>query len=109
MLNPVLAARQQKRQQDQLRTSFAEYDGKLIIAQSQDCTPIAEYAKQQQAIGNVGSADMRHAAKIPNVIIEKYCNEHGVTFAEVMRNPVHMKRICNDPANAAFRIWKGKL
>lgn len=108
-MNPVLAARMQKRSLDQVQTSFAEQDGKLIIAQTQDCTPIAEWAKEQQAVGNYGSSDMKHAAKIPNVIIEKYCNEHGVTFAEVMRNPAHMKRICNDPANAAFRIWRGQL
>src|SRR6478736_4477735 len=104
-MNPVLQARMQKRNLDHVRTSLVEQDGKLVIAQTQDCTAIAEYAKQQQAIGNVGSSDMKHAAKIPEVILNKYMNEHGVTYHELMTNPVHFKRICNDPANAAFRIW----
>ncbi|HEX7644851.1 MAG TPA: hypothetical protein VF472_21835 [Burkholderiaceae bacterium] len=87
----------------------AEYDGKLFIGASQDCTPIAEFAKAQHNAGFHGSQEMRHAARIPNVIIEAYCNEHHVSFADVMSNPEHMKRICNDPKNAAFRIWPGKL
>jgi|ERR1043165_5972052 hypothetical protein len=109
-MNPALHAIQSRRRAAQaLTTSFAEYDGKVFIGQSQDCTPIAEWAKEQRAIGAIGGRDMRHAARIPNVIIEKYCNENGVRFAEVMRDPVHIKRICNDSANAMFRIWPGRL
>lgn len=105
-MNPVLAARITKKSAE-MKTSFAVQDDRIVIAQSQDCTPIAELANTLRQAGAVGSSEMRHAAKIPNVIIEKYMNEHGVTFAEVMNNPIHMRRICNDPANAAFRIWKG--
>lgn len=107
-MNPALQAIQ-KRRAGELSTSMAERDGKLIIAQSQDCTGIAEYAQRQQKAGEYGSSEMRHAARIPDVILTQYMNETGVTFAELMRDPVHMKRICNDPKNAAFRIWKGQL
>lgn len=107
-MNPVLAARQAKKQSD-MQTKFHASGEDIIIAQSQDCTPIAEWAKTQAAAGAVGSSEMRHAARIPNVIIEKYCNENRVTFQEVMNNPIHFKRMCNDPANAAFRIWKGVI
>lgn len=107
-MNPVLAARQQKKAAE-MQTRFHAHGEDIIIAQSQDCTPIAELASQMRQAGAVGSSDMKHAAKIPNVIIEKYMNEHGVTFQEVMNNPVHFKRMCNDPANAAFRIWKGQI
>lgn len=108
-MNPVLAARQQKRALDQVRTTILETDGKLIIGQSQDCTAIAEYAKQAQSLGNVGSSDMKHAAKIPDVIINKYLNETGISYQELMSNPVHFRRICNNPDNAAFRIWRGQV
>lgn len=107
-MNPALRAIQQRRA-GELSTHVGELDGKLVIAQSQDCTGIAEWAKVQQNAGLHGSSEMRHAARIPDVIINAYMNETGVTFAELMRDPVHMKRICNDPKNAAFRIWKGAL
>lgn len=107
-MNPVLAARQAKRATD-MKTSFHAQGDDIVIAQSQDCTPIAEWAKVQSSIGAVGSSDMRHAARIPNVIIEKYMNENKVSFHEVLNNPVHMRRIVNNPDNAAFRIWQGKV
>ncbi|HEY8027699.1 MAG TPA: hypothetical protein VIF60_24375 [Burkholderiaceae bacterium] len=92
-----------------LDAKFVEQDGKLFIGASQDCVPIAEFAKAQQSAGYHGSSEMRHAAKIPNVIIEAYCNDNKVSFADVMNNPEHIRRICNDPKNAAFRIWPGRL
>lgn len=105
-MNPVLAARMQKKNAD-MKTSFHVHGEDIIIAQSQDCTPIAEWANTQRQSGELGSSDMRHAARIPNVIIEKYMNENRVSFHEVMNNPAHMRRIVNNPDNAAFRIWKG--
>jgi hypothetical protein len=105
-MNPVLAARQSRRA---LTTSFAEYDGRVFVQQSQDCTPIAERAKALHNAGAHGSADMKHAATIPDVILEKYMNEHRVTYADLMNNPEHFRRICNDPDNKMFRIWPGRL
>jgi len=93
----------------ELSTTFAEQDGKLFISRAQDCTPIAEDAKRRHNAGEFGTGDMRHAARIPNVVIEQYMNDNGVSFAEVMCNPQHMKRIVEDPKNSAFRIWKGRL
>jgi len=52
---------------------------------------------------------VKHAARIPLVIVEAYCNTNNVSFADVMTDRAHMKRIVEDPANAAFRIWKGRL
>lgn len=107
-MNPALAARLQRRGAG-LTTSFAEHDGKVFIGQSQDCTPIAERAKALHNVGAFGSSEMKHAAEIPEVILNKYMNEHGVSYAELMSNPVHIKRICNDPDNKMFRIWPGRL
>lgn len=106
-MNPALQAIQHRR--GALTTSFAEHDGKIFIAQTQDCTAIAERTKRLHNDGAHGSADMKHAATIPQVILEKYMNKHRVSYAELMRDPVHIRRICNDPDNAMFRIWKGRL
>lgn len=107
-MNPVLAARLARRT-GALQTSFAEADGKVFIAQTQDCTPIVERAQALHKAGEFGSSDMRHAATIPMVILEKYMNEHRVSYQELMSNPEHFRRICNDPDNSMFRIWPGRL
>jgi hypothetical protein len=109
-MNPALAARLARRAvRGALTTSFAEHDGKVFIAQTQDCTPIVERAQALHKAGMYGSSEMRHAATIPNVILEKYMNEHRVSYAELMGNPEHIRRICNDPDNKMFRVWPGRL
>jgi len=90
-------------------TSYHHHGDEMIVNRSQDCTPIAEYAKAQHNAGYHGSSEVKHAARIPLVIAEKYCNENSVTFAEMMTDTKHMKRLVEDPANDAFRIWKGRL
>lgn len=92
-----------------LETRFHFHDGNMTVERIQDCDPIAEYAKAAHNQGHHGSSEMRHAAKIPNVLIEHYCNRHGITYHEWIANPEHIRRMLNDPDLAAFRIWKGKV
>lgn len=56
-----------------------------------------------------GDKEMRPLATIPGIIIQQYCNEQGVSFAEFMRNPVHATRMLNDPALRDFRIHPGRV
>ncbi|UOD28783.1 hypothetical protein INH39_25580 [Massilia violaceinigra] len=90
-------------------TTFQEQDGRLFIGRSQDCTAIAEDAKRRHNAGEFGTSELKHAARIPNVIVEQYCNDTGVSFEQFMADPVHIKRVVQDPKNDAFRIWKGAL
>lgn len=92
-----------------VQTLMHEEDGKTIFERVQDCTPIIEYCKGMQAIGNVGSSEMKWAGKIPKVEVEKYMNTHGISFQEFCANPVHVQRYMNDPDHAMLRIWTGKL
>jgi hypothetical protein len=92
-----------------MQTRLTEQDGRLIIANSQDCTLIAEHAKALHNAGMHGSSDMRLAASLPQVIVEKYCNERGINFQQFMNDPEHIKRVCNDPDNQMFRVWPGKI
>lgn len=75
----------------------------------QDCTPILEHATALSNEGVHGSGEMKHAARIPFVIVEKYINDHGISFAEFMGNREHVKRMLNDPSLAGFRVWKGAV
>jgi hypothetical protein len=79
----------------------------LVTGTVQDCTPIAEYAKARQNAGMVGSSEMRHAASLPLAIVETYCNVNGLTLDQWLGDPIHAKRMLNDPALADFRIWRG--
>ena len=83
--------------------------GSMTFETVQDCTAISEHCKEQRAIGNVGSGDLKHAAKIPEVIVQAYCNLKGITFREFIINKVHVRALLNDPAYADFRIWEGKV
>ena len=94
---------------DGVSTFFAQEDGKIITGTSQDCTPILEDVKERHNQGQFGSSEMKHAARIPNVAIELYCNTNGIEYAEWVSNPVHIKRMLNDPELSAFRIWPGRV
>ena len=84
-------------------------EGGLVTGTVQDCTPILEYAQARHREGHHGSSDMKLAATIPFVIVEKYCNDNGITFQELMNSDAHKKRILNDPDLSYFRIWKGRI
>lgn len=92
-----------------LDTKIAMQEGGMVIGRSQDCTPIAEYAKRRHIEGQHGNKEMKFAASIPYVICEKYCNDNGIEFSEFMGNPAHMRAVLNDPALAHFRIWPGRI
>ncbi|NKJ22018.1 hypothetical protein [Dyella sp. SG609] len=62
-----------------------------------------------RAAGAIGSTEMRHAARVPAVLVESYCNRNGITVHEFMANDEHVSRLLNDPAIEPFRIWKGKV
>lgn len=111
-MNPVLAARQHRQaivNAPAVATRIMIEGDSMHIKRTQDCVPIAERARAMHNEGMHGSKELKLAASIPDVIIEKYMNEHGVTFAEVIGDPVHMRRIVNDPDNKMFRIWPGRI
>jgi len=92
-----------------LDTRIFTQDDRLVIGRSQDCTAILEDAVHRHNEGLHGTADVKHAARIPEVIVEKYCNDHKISFHEFMGDEVHIKRLVEHPDNSMFRIWKGKL
>jgi len=92
-----------------VQTVVALEDGNLVTGTVQDCTPIAEYAKARQNEGLHGSKDMKLAASIPFVMVDKYCTDHGITFADFQRDKSHIRHMLTDPALAHFRIWPGRI
>lgn len=75
----------------------------------QDVEPHMNHAAYLRSMGEVGTKEMRHAAVLPNVLVEKYLNDHGISMHEFTVNPEHLKRMLNSPELAAFRVWQGKV
>lgn len=92
-----------------VQTVVALEDGKLITGTVQDCTPTLEDATARRNAGFTGTSEMRHAARFPPVLLEKYCNDAGIQFSEFMRDAVHVRRMLGDPALKGFRIWEGRV
>ena len=91
-------------------TKFHMQGDSMVVQRFQDCTAIHELCKSKNKEGVHGSSDMRLAASLPFVVVENYCNQNGVEFAEVMApGSPHIKRMLNDPALAGFRIWEGRV
>ena len=93
----------------EMNTQIQVENGNAIFKSTQDCTPILEHATKLHNEGIHGSNEMRHAARFPQVLVEKYLAEKNILFSEFMANPVHIKTMLNDSALAGFRIWPGKV
>ena len=85
-------------------------DGDLMIVKSvQDCEPILNECKNRIDANATGTKDVKHAARFPMVVIEKYLNATGITFEEFLRNKIHVKNMLNDKSLQGFRIWQGAV
>ena len=92
-----------------VRTLTKLEDGNLIHGSTQDVSQILKATQAQHAEGQHGSKDMKLAARLPMVLVEKYCNDRGISFQEFMANPAHVKTMLNDPANKPWRVWGGRI
>lgn len=90
-------------------TKLHVHDGNVTFERFQDCTPIHEQTQALHKEGHHGSGEMRHAARLPYVIVEKYCNDNNITFSEFMSNKEHVRRMLNDPSLSGFRVWRGHV
>lgn len=78
-------------------------------ARIDDLKQVADHCAAMRAMGMTGTKDAKVVATVPSFFIHEYCNRNGVTFAEFMRDDVHINRFLSDPALSAFRIWEGKV
>ena len=94
----------------QVQTRMLEgADHTYQVLRTQDVEPILDYTKGMNAIGAGNGKELKHAAELPSIVVENYMNVNGVSFHEILNNPIHVQRMCNDPALAAWRIWRGRI
>jgi hypothetical protein len=94
--------------------TYYKYDSienRDIIKRVQECDPIVAEVEVLKDIsdGRGQSSIGYHVGRIPGAIIEGYIQLVGITFHEFCVDPVHIKRICNDPQYRQFRIFEGKI
>lgn len=93
----------------QILTRVHESDNGLTVERVQDVEPIILGCHDRRTVGMTGSSEMRHAASLPMVLVEAYCNTNRIQFSEFMAEPKHVKAMLNDPALNKFRIWEGRV
>lgn len=70
---------------------------------------VSDHCQRLRSSGLTGDADMKVLAHVPGFMIEKWCNDHGVTFAEFMRDRAIQAKMLNDPDMRAFRVYEGRV
>ena len=73
-----------------------------------DLDAIATYCREAGDAHKAGG-DMKHVATVDQTVIMDWCNKRGITFSQLMRDEVLLDRFLNDPDNAIFRVWKGRV
>lgn len=92
-----------------VQTFYTPEEDQIVITRKQMVGGIVDYAKAMSNEGFHGTGDARFVATIPAVVIEHYCNTHGISFHEWTSNPEVRKRFLNDPEYSDLRIWKGTV
>ena len=84
------------------KTIYHELEGgRMAIETRQDVEPIVAAARI--LAGETPGRDFRHAAFIPEIVVDRAMREGW------LHDKAAWKRWANDPANAAFRTWPGRL
>lgn len=91
-----------------------EYDdfGRSVIVHTESADAangVMEACKELQSNGITGDKEMPHLAEYPGIVIQQYCDQNGIEWAEWFQNPVHARRMLNDPDLAGFRISAGRV
>lgn len=68
-----------------------------------------DYVKWLHNTGQHGTPDLRALMECPGTLIETWCQQQGVEFAEFARSQELKRRFINDPANRDWRIWGGSV
>lgn len=94
-----------------VKTNISTDDGKLIIERVQDAAPILDDIANIRKLtdGKSKTGEMFHVGRIPSVVVELYCNTHGINLHEFMSNDVHVTRLMNDSNYKHLRVWDGAI
>jgi hypothetical protein len=78
------------------------FDTDFAIETIEDVEPLLDEVKDLRGV-QTSSADMRHVARVPVTVVEKAMREGW------FHDDAAWNRFLNDPDNAGFRVWQGRL
>jgi len=90
---------------------LGQNDGSITFERKQDCQPILDEVRRIKDVtnGKSLSGDLVHVGKIPAVLVEKYCNDKGISFRDFILDDKHVTTLMNDHDYKLFRIWEGVM
>lgn len=85
-------------------------DGSITIERVADVQNVLDRAAflRNNGLTKTAMGD-HHVGTIPKIIIEKYCNQNGITFHDFCVDDTHITRILNDSQYSLFRIHGGRV
>lgn len=92
-----------------LETVDSDHIAGVHTADMDDLRLVADHCAGLRGVGATGSSEMKHVARVPAIIVQKYINDNQITYAEFMRDPKHADRMLADPSLSHFRIWQGRI
>jgi hypothetical protein len=93
------------------RMTYSESDDKFIVRQSQDINAILDDNEKRYNEGDLSwtpSRDMVHAARIPEIVLEKWRLEEGIDWRTKEGWQKVLQKL-DEPENRLFRTWPGKI
>jgi hypothetical protein len=88
-------------------TQSSLIDGKIVMNRFSDLEPTLDLLSGMRQITDGKGKEFWWIGDIPNVIVEKYLNENGVTYQDFLQDTTHARRILQDPDYKKFRVFEG--
>lgn len=89
-----------------------QHDDTFVMATTIDKRVLDAQADHCKALRNAGAGngkDDKLCMSADPWVVNDWCVKRGMTFAQFMRDPKAQARFVEDPDNAAFRVWEGRL
>lgn len=92
-----------------LKEEVFEEDGKLIVKETHDWSPVVEKAKALKSAGLDGNSESKLVGLVPMKMWAEWAKKWGVNpnDAKAMREVVARELMNSD--NAHLRVWEGKF
>lgn len=88
----------------------AKHDVLLHAVDKRDLDTIAKHCADLRATGQVSTPDGdKLCMSADGFTIQAWCDAKGITWKEFFRDQKLQTRFIEDPDNAAFRVWTGRL
>lgn len=89
------------------RLHYDDLTDTLTIQETHDPTPVLDQVRALKSAGVTGFSEHRHVGRVPTFLIEQWCRDAGVSFADqdAVKDILHKKLLSGEFNN--LRPWTG--